>query len=322
MYLLCKTFIAFLCLFFSIPSVAGAPQEITAFGSNPGQLRMWIYIPDGLRDPAPLVVVLHGCAQTAAPFAEASGWIQYAEQQGVALLLPEQQAANNPGLCFNWFEPDDTQRDTGEALSIRQMIDRVQADYAIDRKIYGVGLSAGGAMMAALLASYPDLFAGGAIIAGIPYGCAKDLKSGLRCMETGRDLKPKQWAQLVQRAHRKQASAVRCKSLVSIWQGDADPIVNPNNAQELLEQWTAVAGIDAHPDAQESQQGYQRQVYQDAQGENWVETYTLSGVGHGAPIALPDDAGKSCGHPTDFVLPVGICAPDAIGRFFGLSRTP
>jgi len=68
--------------------------------------------------------------------------------------------ANNQNACFNWFEPEDTARDRGEALSIRQMIDAMVARHFVDpSRVYIVGLSAGGAMTAAMLAAYPERFA-------------------------------------------------------------------------------------------------------------------------------------------------------------------
>ena len=45
---------------------------------------------------------------------------------------------------------------------------------SMPQEVYVTGLSAGGGMTAVMLAAYPELFAGGAIIAGIPYKCAND----------------------------------------------------------------------------------------------------------------------------------------------------
>ena len=117
-----------------------------------------------------LVVVLHGCGQTAAAYDFGTGWSTLAKRYGFALLMPEQQGANNANTCFNWFNPGDVARGRGEAASIRQMVARMVADHKIDpRRIYVTGLSAGGAMTSVMLATYPEVFAGGAIIAGLPY---------------------------------------------------------------------------------------------------------------------------------------------------------
>jgi poly(3-hydroxybutyrate) depolymerase len=180
----------------TIGALAGAdaaePREDIGFGSNPGNLRMFSYVPAGLPPAAPLIVVLHGCKQRAATFARDAGWLALADSSRLALLLPEQKGlprylydvyvfpwvmamfgANNQNACFNWFEPEDTARDRGEALSIRQMIDTMIQRYSVDQsRVYIVGFSAGGAMTAVMLAAYPERFAGGAIVAGVPYGCA------------------------------------------------------------------------------------------------------------------------------------------------------
>ena len=135
------------------------------------------------RQKSALVVVLHGCAQTAAGYDIGAGWSTLAERYGFALLMPEQKASNNANGCFNWFNPEDTTRDSGEACSIRQMIARMARDHSIDPdRIFVTGLSAGGAMTSVMLATYPEIFAGGAIIAGLPYGVASNVRQALSGM--------------------------------------------------------------------------------------------------------------------------------------------
>jgi predicted esterase len=194
---------ALACSIFALPSAGMAdPREETGFGSNPGNLRMFSYVSAGLKTRAPLIVVLHGCKQRAGTFAHDAGWLDLAESTNAALLLPEQKGlnpfwydvawvaplvgllgANNQNACFNWFQPGDVARDRGEALSIAQMIAAMIARYPVDpSRVYIAGLSAGGAMTAAMLAAYPERFAGGAIVAGVPYGCADTVIRALNCM--------------------------------------------------------------------------------------------------------------------------------------------
>ena len=92
------------------PAVATCLEEVHGFGSNPGNLRMFKYLPDGLPDHPALVVVLHGCTQTAAGYDLGAGWSTLADRYGFALLMPEQQRSNNPNGCFTWFQPGDTQQ--------------------------------------------------------------------------------------------------------------------------------------------------------------------------------------------------------------------
>jgi len=100
---------------------------------------------------------------------------------GFALLLPEQQRTNNPNSCFNWFQSGDIERGHGEAASIRQMVATMVSDHGIDpARVFVTGLSAGGAMTPVMLATYPEVFAGGAIIGGLPYGAATNIAAGFR----------------------------------------------------------------------------------------------------------------------------------------------
>src|ERR1700761_645286 len=155
------------------PAPATTPLTEAPFAPNPGNLRMFRYLPRGLKPGAPLVVVLHGCGQTASGYDAGAGWSQLAGQLGFALLAPEQKAVNNPNTCFDWFNPEDIARGQGEDASIAAMIADIEATHRLDAKrVFLTGLSAGGAMTAVILANYPELFAGGAIIAVLPFGVA------------------------------------------------------------------------------------------------------------------------------------------------------
>jgi poly(hydroxyalkanoate) depolymerase family esterase len=94
--------------------------------------------------------------------ADGTGWSNLADRYGLALLFPEQQTTNNPQRCFNWFEPEDSNRNQGEALSIRQMVEHMIRAHGINRsRVFVTGLSAGGAMTSVMLAIYPEVFTGG-----------------------------------------------------------------------------------------------------------------------------------------------------------------
>jgi poly(hydroxyalkanoate) depolymerase family esterase len=320
------------------PAAPQAPlTEVVDFGSNPGNLRMYLYIPAALREPAPLVVALHGCGQRASDYDDETGWAKYADRWGFALLLPEQRRSNNALACFNWFNGrrfldlfswsewgTDQDRDEGEALSIRQMIDRVRAEHAIDPgRIFVSGLSGGGGMAAVMLAAYPELFAGGAIIAGIPYKCATGSREAVVACGVSlapsypvpiKDLTPSEWGRRVRDATGHRGRWPR----VSVWQGDADRTVDPDNARELLEQWTEVHGIDRDPDLDERLGPHRRRVYEDSRGTALVETYTLAGAGHGTPVD-PGPAEEQCGSPGRFRIPGTLCSSYHIARFWGLA---
>ncbi|SFK67843.1 extracellular catalytic domain type 1 short-chain-length polyhydroxyalkanoate depolymerase [Lysobacter sp. cf310] len=300
----------------AISTPALALTEVTGFGSNPGNLRMFKFVPPGLPANAPLVVALHGCAQSAASYDAETGWELLAQRWQFALLLPQQQSGNNASSCFNWFENGDLTRGQGEALSIKQMVDRMRSDHAsaADR-VYVTGLSAGGAMASAMLATYPDVFAGGAIVAGIPYRCATSQSAAFGCMNPGSDLTPAQWGDKVRAA----SPHAGPWPIVSIWHGDADYTVRPANQTESLQQWTNVHGIDQTPDVQDTIAGYPHKVYRDAAGRALVETYTITGMGHGTPVD-PGSGESQCGTAGAYLLDVNICSSYYIARFWGLDN--
>ncbi len=284
--------------------------ELTGFGSNPGALRMFTYVPKNVAAAPALVVVLHGCTQTAAGYDLGAGWSTLAERYGFVLLFAEQTPANNPKTCFNWFLPGDTTRDRGEALSIRQMIEKTIGAHNVDRsRVFVTGLSAGGAMTAAMLATYPEVFAAGAIIAGLPYGTAGNVQQAFESMFQGRSHIPQVWGDLVRGASTHAGPWPR----VSIWQGDVDATVKPMNADLLAAQWTNVHGIDAPP-VLDKVDGYPRKVWR-RDGVDVIESYTIIGMAHGTPLASATHGGAA----GPFLLEVGISSSYHIAKFFGLT---
>lgn len=293
----------------------GRLKEVTGFGSNPGALRMLTHVPFPDQTPSALVVVLHGCTQTAAGYDHGAGWSTLADRYGFALLLPEQQRSNNPKTCFNWFQPGDTTRGQGEALSIRQMVDRMIADHGIDpRQVFVTGLSAGGAMTSVMLATYPDVFAGGAIIAGLPYGIANNVQTALESMFQGRSRPAREWGDLVRRASPHKGPWPQ----ISVWHGSADATVKPMNADEIIKQWTDVHGLPSAPTLTEIVDGYPRRVWRSADGADLVESYTITGMAHGTPLATGDGE-DHYGAAGAFLLEAGISSSYHIAKSWGLT---
>lgn len=281
-------------------SQAGRLTPLAATGSNPGNLKAWYHVPEGV-ERAPLVVVLHGCTQSAAGYDLGSGWSALAERHGFAVLFPEQQRANNSNLCFNWFLPDDVHRSSGEVLSIREMVATMVERHAIDaERVFVTGLSAGGAMASALLASYPDVFAGGAIIAGLPAGAASTMPQAFERMRGHGHVDPAGYAALVREAsdHRGPWPTV------SVWHGSADATVAPNNAEAILGQWRMLHGVALVPDRASEVDGATHRVWLDDGGRVCLEDYRIGGMGHGTPLAT--SGGTACGSPAAYMLDVGI----------------
>lgn len=300
------------------PEAEGAPtglREVTGFGDNPGNLRMFAHVPARLQRRAPLVVLLHGCKQNAAGIDRGTGWSTLADRFGFALLVPEQRRRNNPNMCFDWFLPEDTARGSGEAESIRQMIGRMVADHGIDAgRIHVTGLSAGGAMTAVMLATYPELFAGGAVVAGLPYGAARSVPEALEAMFHPKSRPAQAWGDLVRAASPHTGPWPK----LSVWHGDADATVLPLNAGEAVKQWLDVHGLGPDP-AEESVDGpHTRRVWRNAAGEPVVEQHSLAGMAHGVAIH-PGEGGERCGVAGPFILDVGVSSTWRIAASWGLT---
>jgi poly(hydroxyalkanoate) depolymerase family esterase len=290
--------------------------ETTGFGSNPGGIRMFSFVPGKLQYRPALVVVLHGCGQTAAGYDLGAGWSTMAKRYGFALLMPEQQPSNNGQGCFNWFNPEDTTRDSGEACSIRQMIARMVGDNGIDPlRIFVTGLSAGGAMTSVMLATYPEVFAAGAVIAGLPFGVATNVREALNGMFQSPSRPASELGDLVRNASNHNGPWPK----LSVWHGSADRTVNPANANEIVKQWLDVHDLPPAPMSEATVDGYPRQVWWNADGETIVESYTITNMAHGTPLGTADND-ERYGAQGAFLIEVGISSSYHIANFFGLTE--
>ena len=295
---------------------AGRLEPFDDFASNPGALSAYRYIPADLAPCAPLVVVLHGCTQHAQGFDRGSGWSHLADRYGFALLVPEQTRGNNPNFCFNWFQPKDTARGEGEAASIASMIEAMVTRHGLDHaRVHITGLSAGGAMTASMLAAYPDLFASGAIIAGLPHGIARNVPQALDAMAGRSTADAGSLGDHVRAASEHQGPWPR----ISVWQGDADHTVVAANGDAVAAQWRSVHGLEGPPTLTEGIGPHRRSAWTDAEGRELVELYAISGMGHGVPLR-PGTSDGEAGTAGAHMLDVGLDSTGRIAAFFGLTE--
>jgi poly(hydroxyalkanoate) depolymerase family esterase len=197
----------------------------------------WLYLPK-MQDtsaPLPLIVMLHGCGQTAIEFAQGSRMNQCARD--CAILYPEQNKAANSMRCWNWFEPE-ALAGRGEAAMIVDQMRDVQARHPIDpARCFIVGMSAGAVMAAVVCSTYPAVFAGCAMHSGLMAQAATSLTAAVQCMRRGVD--PDTFERSVQRmVERLPAGAHTTPTLVL--HGSADVVVNAVNAQQIAEQLRVV----------------------------------------------------------------------------------
>ncbi|MGZ8283306.1 MAG: extracellular catalytic domain type 1 short-chain-length polyhydroxyalkanoate depolymerase [Allosphingosinicella sp.] len=292
-------------------------SDLPSFPNNPGNLIGRFYVPKGASGAMPLVVVLHGCTQNAAVYDQGSGWSRLADRHGFALLFPEQQRANNPMLCFNWFSGNDSQRGMGEAASIRAMIKAMAKAHDIDpSQVFVTGLSAGGAMASVMLATYPEVFAAGAIVAGVAYGCANGVAEAFDCMGGRARNDAAELGANVRRASPHKGPWPR----LQVWQGTADRTVVASNADALVLQWADLHGLPPEPTRSDIVADHPRRVWADATGVPVIEQYEIAGMAHGVPLDPGTGEGQS-GVAGAHMLDVGLSSTDAIAEFFGIAAT-
>lgn len=296
-------------------AAGGVLERTEDFGSNPGQLAMLSYRPERLPRGAPLVVVLHGCTQTAEAYAVNAGWTALADRFGFMVVAPQQSPSNNPNRCFNWFSPGDVRRGEGEAASIAAMVGHALQAHDLDSdRVFVTGLSAGGAMAAVMLAVYPDVFVAGAVIAGIAYGVAGNVQQALGVMNHADGRSQAALGALAPR----RADGGGFPRL-AIWHGDADTVVRRGNAEDLAQQWTALHGLASAPHRVEAVSFGTRSTWRSADGETALELNIVRGLGHGTPLSTkaPGDVGKAA----PYMLEAGISSSLEIARFWKIDTT-
>lgn len=287
-------------------------DRVSGFGPNPGGLTMLTHVPVTCPAKAPLVVVLHGCTQTAEGYARGAGWIAAADRFGFALLCPEQTSNNNPNMCFNWFVPGDIRRGSGEAASIAQMVTHMTHMHDLDAgQVYITGLSAGGAMANVMLATYPELFHAGAVVAGVSYASAGNVQEAFAAMAHQRDASDQVLGGRVRDATN--GNSGRWPK-ITIWHGDQDTTVSPAAGDAIARQWINVHG--ALPDQSTRTGDRHHRSWKDAHGAVVVEHHAIRGMGHGTPLQTGQV--DSVGTAGPYLLEVGISSTLEILKGWGL----
>ncbi len=197
-----------------------------------------VYVPKGRTawKRAPLLVLCHGCKQTAEDIAQSTRITEVADREGFIVLLPQQKDSANPWRCWNWFERRAV-TGGGEAAIVAAQIRAVRRAYRIDReRVVAAGLSAGGALAAILGVRYPDLVRGVAVHSGLACGAASSPLTALQVMKDG----PDRDVAAIAREARTAASSRDLRVPLLVIQGTADPIVAPCNATALVRQYLAL----------------------------------------------------------------------------------
>jgi poly(hydroxyalkanoate) depolymerase family esterase len=263
--------------------------ETCQFSNRAGTRSYKLYVPARITEaPPPIVVMLHGCTQSADDFAAGTRMNRLADEHGLLVVYPEQPSGANASKCWNWFQAQDQMRDAGEPSLIAGIVrDVVRRHDADPRRVFVAGLSAGAAMAVILGETYPELFAGVGAHSGLPYGSAHDIPSALAAMKGGRSglqgLKSTPHAAAVPR--RKAIQAVP----IIVFHGDRDHTVQQTNGAEIVQQAKEAHFIEAADGTLRTStqigkspggRSYSRTVHADATGETRIEFWTLHGAGH------------------------------------------
>jgi len=258
------------------------------YANRAGTRAYKLYVPTQIAAAPLLLVMLHGCTQSADDFAAGTRMNQLADEHGFLVVYPEQPSSANPSKCWNWFKAADQVRDCGEPSLIVGIARVVAARYSVDpRRIFVAGMSAGAAMAVILGEIYPDVFAGVGAHSGLPYRSATDIPSAMLAMKGGRSgmpgLKPKHTAEA--------ACVITARHAVPIivFHGDRDHTVQQSNAIEIVRQAenalkasesNAAVNVSIERGSALSGRSYTRTIYADARGMNRIESWTMHGAGH------------------------------------------
>jgi poly(hydroxyalkanoate) depolymerase family esterase len=271
-----------------------------SFSNGSGSRSYKLYIPSHQgSEPSPLIVMLHGCTQSADDFAAGTRMNFAAETRGCYVVYPEQPQAANASKCWNWFRSGDQARDNGEPALIAGITRQVMQEHRIDpRRIYVAGLSAGGAAAAIMGETYPDLYAAVGVHSGIACGAARDLPSAFAAMRGQAGINGVNVAR-----------AGKTLTPTIVFHGDGDSTVHPSNAAKVIERATAgnlLTGTTVRKQTS-SGQSYTHSVRRDAGGLPVLELWELHGAGHAWSGGSP--AGS-------FTNPNGPAATQEMLRFF------
>ena len=200
-----------------------------------------VYLPSGHSRwrRAPVLVLCHGCKQTPEEIAAGSRITDFADALGWIVLLPRQKESANPWRCWNWFDRR-TATGSGESAILMAQLESVQRTYRADaRRVVVAGMSAGGALAAAVSLHHAGAVRGVFVHSGLPCGAASAPATVLRVMQRGPDADIDAIAREARRA-----SAVELRLPLCVVHGDRDDVVAPVNAVALVRQYLR---LNDHP---------------------------------------------------------------------------
>ena len=262
------------------PSHGASLVQVANFGAKPTNARMYVYVPDQKVQKPPLLVVLPYCSGTANDMYTNTGFKAEADKHGFIEIYAE--TGNSDG-CWDVHSTQTlTHEGGGDSNTIANMVKYAITTYAADAgRVYATGVSSGAMLTDVLLGTYPDVFKGGAVFAGVPFACFAGTSGWNSACADGTITKTgAQWGDLVRAAY---PSYAGYRPRVQLWHGTADDTLDYKNFGEEIKQWTNVLGVSETPSSTESNQpqaGFTRTRYKDASGIARVEAVSEANQPH------------------------------------------
>jgi poly(hydroxyalkanoate) depolymerase family esterase len=280
--------VAFVVPAMTRPAAAASLTQVTNFGDNPGNLGMYVYVPNSVPAHPAVVVAMHQCGSSGPAFYQSTEFASLADQYGFVVIYPS--ASNKKLNCFdNWSDASKVRGGATDPTSIMSMVTYAEQHYNGDPdRVYATGSSSGAMMTNAMLALYPDVFKAGAAYMGVPFACfpnEADYQPGgnSNCSNARINKTPQQWGDLVRQANPGYSGPW---PRMQLWHGTADTVVAYGCLQQEIDQWTNVHGLPDTPTATDTpQSGWTRRRYADSTGTTRVEAISVAGAGHALPMS-------------------------------------
>lgn len=263
--------LAILALLAPLSAQGGSWEANIDYG---GTMSADLFVPDEPAERAPLVVVLHYCGGQKS---NVQPWLQtYADMHGFYIVTPKAG-----GSCF-----DASPQRSGERADVVAMVQYTVTKHRVDpSRVFAGGESSGACMTQALLAAYPEVFAAGASLAGVPAGA---WTGGNSYGWSAPSRSPVEWGNIVRQVN---PDFDGPWPRVQLWHGEDDTNLKyANNHPAAVAQWTNVWGLTeadgtsemVQPEGAKSQ--WSRTAYTDEAGVVVVEANSGAGVSHNMSV--------------------------------------
>lgn len=198
------------------------------------QLEYAAYLPKNRpQEKLPLIIMIHGCGQSANSFAAGTRMNEYAEQYGFAVLYPYQNNFRNMNNCWHWFNATGRQS-LEEKHSIIEIVTGLlkACDNLDPERVYLAGISSGAALAGLIAIEYSHLFSGLALHSCPMFPEARNAAGSIRIMKDGYRGTISEIPVPI--------SYVENPLPVMIIHGAKDDYVNPTNAEQLQRWFTSL----------------------------------------------------------------------------------